>query len=229
MALGRDHERDLAAGGGALLDHLEQLRRRLRAVGDHEQSRGGRLRHRANDSAPSRLLPHLVRVKHPSRVVAIVDERELAARVAGLSAGAEGPPAHRRRLLVAVSRAGGRTAAPGRLRRPRRRARRALGRARHVGQRPVADRAGGHLGRAAGRGARAPARVRVAPQGRRRPARADGEPAPHAVRRAALRVLQRGPAADRPASASPTSAACRPAASARRSSTSSPTTPRRSG
>ena len=46
-------------------------------------------------------------------------------------------------------------------------------------------------------------------QGRRRAARADGQPAPHALRRPPLRVLQRGPAASPGGSASPTSAACR--------------------
>ena len=40
MALGRDHERDLAAGAGALLDLLEQPRRRLRAVCDDKQPPG---------------------------------------------------------------------------------------------------------------------------------------------------------------------------------------------
>ena len=37
MALGRHHERDLTAGASAAGDLLEQQRRRLGAVGDHEQ------------------------------------------------------------------------------------------------------------------------------------------------------------------------------------------------
>ena len=97
----------------------------------------------------------------------------------------------------AARRARRRAAARRDLRRPGRRARRALGRARPVGQRPVADRARGDVGRGAHRAARPPARRRVPAQGRRRAARADGQPAPHPVRRPPLRVPQRGPAADR--------------------------------
>ena len=73
-----------------------------------------------------------------------------------------------------------------------------LGRARPLRQRPLADRAGGdagtrswieRLGRPAGAEADARASTSLlAP---------DGQPAPHAVRRAALRVLQRGSAAHR--------------------------------
>ena len=79
---------------------------------------------------------------------------------------------------------------------PAGRARRALGRARAVGQRAVADGAGRDLGRGADRAARPAAGVRVPAQGRRRPAGADRQPPPLAVRRPPLRVLQRGPAAD---------------------------------
>ena len=71
------------------------------------------------------------------------------------------------------------------LRRPGRRARRALGRARAVGQRPVADRAGRDLGRGADRAPRAAAGRRVPAQGRRRAAGADRQPAPHAATAAA--------------------------------------------
>jgi hypothetical protein len=110
---------------------------------------------------------------------------------------AEGAAAHGRRLLVAAPGARRRAAPARRLRRPGRRARRDVGRARHLRQRAVADRARGDVGRGADRAPRRAARVRVAPQGRRRAARADGQPAPHAVRRPPLRVLQRGPAAHR--------------------------------
>ena len=142
---------------------------------------------------------------------------------------AEGPAADRRGLLGPVPRTR-RWPAPGRhLRRPGRGPRRDLGRAGHLGQRPVADGAGRHLGLRPGRGDRQAAGRRGAAQGRGRAARPHGEPAPYPVRRQALRVLLRGPAAHR---ADRGRLRARPAGlrgSAPRSSTSSATTPRPSG
>ena len=127
-----------------------------------------------------------------------LSRRIRAGRPRGVAvARSEGSPAHGRGLLVAAPRAGRGPPPPDRVRRSRGRTRRALGRAGPVGERAVADRARGDLGRGSRRTARRPARVRGQAQGRRRRARADRQPPPHSVRRAAFRVLQRGSAADR--------------------------------
>ena len=111
---------------------------------------------------------------------------------------AESPAADRRGLLGAVPGTRRWPAPGGALRRPGRGPRRDLGRARHLGERPVADRAGHHLGLRARRGDRQAARSRGTAQGGGRAARPYGEPTPDPVRRQALRVLFRGPAAHRP-------------------------------
>ena len=110
----------------------------------------------------------------------------------------EGAAADRLRFLGDLPRAAGRAPGDGALRRAGGSARRDLGRARDVGQRPVPDRARRDLGRAAGRAARRPARRGGPPQGRGRAARPDRQPASDAVGRPALRVLLRGSAAHRP-------------------------------
>ena len=138
----------------------------------------------------------------------------------------EGAAAHRARLLEHLAAREDRAAPHPGLRRPVRRARRGLGRARPVAQPAVGDRAGLVLGPRHRPPLRRRGRGRGPPQGRRRRARPDHQPAPLAARRPALRVLQRGPGAHRRARRRLRRAACRTTASAPPRSTTSPTTPR---
>ena len=121
-----------------------------------------------------------------------------------------------RRLLDDGAAALDRAARDDPLRRPGGRPRSAVGRARALAQPPSGLRAR----RLVGCRPRLPVRcgrgIRGPPQGCRRRPRPDHQPAPLAAGRPALRVLQRGPRAQRRTGARRTSAGCRTTASPRR-------------
>ena len=109
----------------------------------------------------------------------------------------EGAAAHRPGLLGHLADREDRAAPDPGLRRPDRRPRRGLGRARPSLNLPSATALGVVLGPRHRPSVRQCRRRRGPSQGRGRRARPDHQPAPLAARRPALRVLQRGPGADR--------------------------------